>query len=115
MNFSYDFEGQPPDFQGDSFCDDTDGNWDSIDYGEKLLFCFLDYEEFIGTSISVLTKVLIQVTAAVKDLEEKIMEILGILGMQNGQILLLCMILLCLFRMGELFLFRGDKLGAARL
>ena len=51
MNFSYDFEGQPTDFQGDSFCDDTDGNWDSVDYGEKLLFCFFDFEEFIGTSI----------------------------------------------------------------
>ena len=56
MNFSYDFEGQPPDFQGDSFCDDTDGNWDSVDYGEKLLFCFFDFELFIGTSICVLTK-----------------------------------------------------------
>ena len=32
-----------------------------------------------------------------------------ILGMQNGQILLLC-----LFRMGELFLFRGDKLGVGQ-
>ena len=35
MNFSYEFEGQPADFQADSFCDDTAGGWEGFDYGEE--------------------------------------------------------------------------------
>ena len=35
MNFSYEFEGHPAEFQADSFCDDTVGGWEGFDYGEK--------------------------------------------------------------------------------
>ena len=55
MNFSYEFEGQPAEFQADSFCDDTEGGWVGFDYGEKRKFCLVDYEECFETGVCVLT------------------------------------------------------------
>ena len=99
MNFSYEFEGQPTDFQADSFCDDTEGGWEAFDYGEQRKICLLDYEECFETGVSVLTKNNFQGRVMVKDMEGRIM---GIQERRNGQILFPCLILLCLFHMGKI-------------
>ena len=95
MNFSYEFEGQPTDFQADSFCDDTEGGWEAFDYGEQHKFCLVVFEECFETGVSVLTK---------NAFQGKVMEgrIMGIQERRNGQILFPCLILLCLFHMGSL-------------